>query len=292
MAVAVYLFVTFAFSWSVAFALHQAGGLSGGPLAAAYGLAFMFGPAAGALTAAALFDRSRRPAALGLRPIRWRAVMVWTLVAWALASLLCVAGLAATLLAGAQPPADAAQRLAETVRAAGLEDPPFDTRTLLWLIVFVNVPAGVVLNTVLLTVSEEIGWRGWLQPRLDRLGFWPSAIVIGVIWGAWHAPLVLMGLNYPGLGWAGAALMCVFTVGLTPYIALVRERSGHVIPAGAFHGAVNAVAGVSLLFAPDPSWPANGVMGAAGLATLYAGWIGVFAWRRRKNPRADQPAGA
>ena len=60
---------------------------------------------------------------------------------------------------------------------------------------------------------------------------------------------------------------------------------------GALHGAVNAVAGVTLLFAPDPAWPNNGVLGAAGLALLYAGWIGVALYRRSKNPRADEPAG-
>ena len=48
MAIAVYLIVSFAFSWAIALALHQAGGFAGtGQLAAAYLFAFMFGPAVG-----------------------------------------------------------------------------------------------------------------------------------------------------------------------------------------------------------------------------------------------------
>ncbi|MEQ8405466.1 MAG: CPBP family intramembrane glutamic endopeptidase [Oceanicaulis sp.] len=286
MAIAVYLIVSFAFSWSIALLLHQAGGFAGtGQMAAAYLFAFMFGPAVGALAAAGLFDRSRFWAALSLRPWRWRPVIVWTLIAWVLGIGLCAAGLAVTLMVSGEAPADAAERLVATARAAGVEDLPLSADMLLLITLLVNVPVGIVINTVLITANEELGWRGWLQPRLAGLGFWPSALVIGLIWGVWHAPIVLMGHNYPGLGWIGVALMCVFTTGLTPYIALIRERSANVVPAGAFHGAVNAVAGVTLLFAPDPSWPNNGLLGAAGLSVLYLGWIGVALYRK-KNPRA------
>ncbi len=144
-----------------------------------------------------------------------------------------------------------------------------------------------MLNTLLITANEELGWRGWLQPRLTHLGFWPMVLVTGVIWGVWHAPVVWMGHNYPGMGWTGVALMVVFTLGLTPYVAVVRERSDHVLPAGAFHGAMNAVAGVTLLFAPEPSWPTNGILGVAGIAVLYAGWIGVALLRRDRTGPPD-----
>ncbi|MGJ3233269.1 MAG: CPBP family glutamic-type intramembrane protease [Oceanicaulis sp.] len=286
MAVAVYLIVAFSFSWAIALLLHQAGGFAGaGAGTTLYLLAFMFGPAVGALVAAGLFDRSRFLAALSLRPWRWRPVIVWTLIGWSVAVGLCVAGLAATLAVSGAAPADAAARLVETAQAAGVAELPLSPEALLMLTLLVNVPIGIVINTVLITANEELGWRGWLQPRLAGLGFWPSAIVIGLIWGVWHAPIILMGHNYPGMGWIGVALMCAFTTGLTPYIALMRERSGHVVPAGAFHGALNAVAGVTLLFAPDPSWPHNGLLGAAGLAVLYLGWIGVALYRKQ-IPRA------
>jgi uncharacterized protein len=38
---------------------------------------------------------------------------------------------------------------------------------------------------------EEFGWRGYLQPRLQKkVGVLPASIIIGVIWGSWHLPLI------------------------------------------------------------------------------------------------------
>lgn len=54
-------------------------------------------------------------------------------------------------------------------------------------------PLLLVLATVLSTVSqagEEVGWRGYLLPRLmERTGLVAASLVVGVIWAAWHLPL-------------------------------------------------------------------------------------------------------
>jgi membrane protease YdiL (CAAX protease family) len=37
---------------------------------------------------------------------------------------------------------------------------------------------------------EEIGWRGFLQPELEKkLPIIPSTFIVGTIWAVWHAPL-------------------------------------------------------------------------------------------------------
>ncbi|XBQ16041.1 MAG: CPBP family intramembrane glutamic endopeptidase [Oceanicaulis sp.] len=282
MAIAVFLIVAFGSSWAIAWGLQATGGPeAAGAMTALWFLAFMFGPAIGALVAAGLFDRDRFLQALSLRPIRWKAVIVWVLLGWAIAIVLVIAALGVTLLVLGQPPADAAARLAEQVQAQGVEL-PMSAEALLWLTILVNVPIGIVINTILITANEELGWRGWLQPRLKRLGFWPVSIVIGVIWGLWHAPIILMGHNYPGMGWTGVGLMVVFTTLVSPYYTLVRERSGHVVPAGALHGAMNATAAVGILFTPETGWPWNGLVGAAGFAVMFAGWALIALYRRSK----------
>jgi uncharacterized protein len=37
---------------------------------------------------------------------------------------------------------------------------------------------------------EELGWRGILQPKLEKaINYLPSVIIVGVIWSIWHLPL-------------------------------------------------------------------------------------------------------
>jgi hypothetical protein len=116
------------------------------------------------------------------------------------------------------------------------------------------------------------------------------SLTIGLIWGVWHAPLVLMGHNYPGLGWTGVGLMTVWTILLTPYLALARERGGGVWSAGAFHGSLNAVAGIGLLFQTQTAWPWNGLLGLAGFGVLAAGWVLIALFRSKRPVAAPEPS--
>ena len=54
-------------------------------------------------------------------------------------------------------------------------------------------PVVLVAATVLSTLGqagEEVGWRGYLLPRLtDRIGLAPASLMVGLIWAAWHLPL-------------------------------------------------------------------------------------------------------
>lgn len=39
-------------------------------------------------------------------------------------------------------------------------------------------------------IGEEFGWRGWLATRAAAWGFWPLALVGGVVWIVWHLPVL------------------------------------------------------------------------------------------------------
>lgn len=50
----------------------------------------------------------------------------------------------------------------------------------------------------LVTVGEEVGWRGYLQPALlSQASFRRAIIIVGLVWAHWHTPVILMGYNYP-----------------------------------------------------------------------------------------------
>jgi len=50
-------------------------------------------------------------------------------------------------------------------------------------------------------LGEEIGWTGFLTPRLQaRYNALTSSIIRGVLWGLWHFPLfIFSGLDHPSL---------------------------------------------------------------------------------------------
>ncbi len=68
---------------------------------------------------------------------------------------------------------------------------------------------GALFNT-LFGLGEELGWRGYLLPGLLGLGQWRAILVSGVIWGVWHAPIILQGHNYPEHPVPGVFMMVVF----------------------------------------------------------------------------------
>jgi len=62
--------------------------------------------------------------------------------------------------------------------------------------IVLNAVAGLAIVSVL-TFFEEIGWRGWLLPRLrDRLGARSAVVVTAIIWALWHVPYQLSGVQH------------------------------------------------------------------------------------------------
>jgi hypothetical protein len=130
--------------------------------------------------------------------------------------------------------------------------------------------------------GEEYGWRGFLLPHLLPFGRWPAHLIGGVIWGLWHAPLILMGFNYPGYPWLGIVWMCVLTTLLGIIESEWTIRYNSVLLAAFIHGAFNSQAyGIWRIIVPNAQPLLGGIGGLVGL-TLIA----IVAWRisrRGKN---------
>ena len=106
--------------------------------------------------------------------------------------------------------------------------------------------AGATVNAVF-AFGEEVAWRGFLVKEFKGSKFLSAALWIGVIWGFWHAPLILNGHNYPQHPVAGIFMMVLCCVAMTPMLLYFRKKSGSVIVPAIMHGTVNAVVGVSNL---------------------------------------------
>ncbi len=107
--------------------------------------------------------------------------------------------------------------------------------------------ATAFLNTIIIgpflgliiTFGEEYGWRGFLQTELVRLGRIRGVGLLGIIWGIWHWPIIVMGYNYPGQPILGPLLMTVFTVVLSYFLAYAVFKSKGVWSAAYLHALSN-----------------------------------------------------
>jgi membrane protease YdiL (CAAX protease family) len=127
---------------------------------------------------------------------------------------------------------------------------------------------GIVINMIF-TFGEEFGWRGYLLPRLAPLGGVPAAIIVGLIWGFWHAPVIIMdGYNYPGHPWLGMWMMMLFCVTISIIFAWLRFRSGSVWPSTLAHAALNAQVGFAALVLSSGDSLLRAPIGLLGLVPM------------------------
>ncbi len=172
----------------------------------------------------------------------------------------------------------------ETVDAAG---PPPPAAVLLVASLWGALVAGWTINGVL-AMGEEYGWRGLMWDELRHYGPVRANLITGVVWGVWHAPLIVQGYNYPGFPALGVLAMVVFCIGMSFALTAVRELTGSLIPVAAAHGMFNAIAVLLIMLAPDAHPILAGPLGLLG-GTLFAllgaaGWAAVARRRGTSQP--------
>ena len=115
------------------------------------------------------------------------------------------------------------------------------------LVALLTLPLWVLLLTPF-SLGEEWGWRGYLLPRLLPLGQWPALLISGAIWGLWHAPLIVLGANYPGHPILGVFLMTINCMIVGIILGWTRLATGSIWPAVLGHAGFNASAGAAYIF--------------------------------------------
>ena len=145
----------------------------------------------------------------------------------------------------------------------------------LGLLVAIQIIQGILLSPLinsLFTFGEEFGWRGYLQPKLMPLGGRRAMLLMGVIWGLWHAPVIAMGHNYgfgyPGAPWTGILAMIWFTTVAGTFLGWASLRGESVWPAVLGHAGINGIASLAVLFTQGEPNPLLGPLGDNGGETL------------------------
>ena len=228
----------------------------------------MFTPAIAAFVARRFITREGFADA-GLRRGPWRPyLMTWLGVPVLVAGIY---GLTLLLGLGHFDP-DLGQlmvRIHEAARGRPLPSLP-PPRLLAAAILAQSLTFGVVITTIF-TFGEEFGWTGYLLMRLLPFGRWRAALIYGVIWGLWHAPIIVGGYNYPGYPVLGVFMMCLLTVSFALTQTALRLRHKSVFLTSFFHASVNTQGlGVLPLLVAGVSPVIGGVTGIVGILAFMA----------------------
>lgn len=125
--------------------------------------------------------------------------------------------------------------------------------------------------------GEELGWRGYLLPRLIEAR-WPCPLVVsGAVWGVWHFPLIILTGYAHGAVVLSLAMFTLLTVLFGVFIGWLRLASGSVFVAAmahaSFNGFVQSFFGAS--FEGNAAWFWIGDYGVLTLAPygLLVAWL-------------------
>jgi membrane protease YdiL (CAAX protease family) len=156
-------------------------------------------------------------------------------------------------VAGRPPPADLRQFAIGQLMTALLIGPPLHALT---------------------TIGEEVGWRDFLLRRLIRTGFneWTALLISGAIWGLWHIPVILLGLEYVNNPFLGIPVFVVYATLVGIILGWLQLASGSVWVPAIAHGSINAVQRALLVFITGY----NGLI-SGGLGSVI-GWLPLTAF--------------
>lgn len=160
-----------------------------------------------------------------------------------------------------------------------------------------------LLVGTLFALGEEIGWRGYLLPKLKHLGAVRAALLGGLLHGLWHLPMILLTpfYHHEGNRWIVIPLfLLMLTLGGVFY-SYLRLTSNALWPVAIGHGAFNTFWSMfaALAVPTSPLWMEY-LSGESGVITLLLAMLAV-AWLLQRLPKhtnapillqAKQPVGA
>ena len=96
-----------------------------------------------------------------------------------------------------------------------------------------------LLQSVITNPLEEIGWRGFALPRLEkRYGAIVASLIVGILWALWHLPLFVWSgspmSGYPVWPWVASLLAETFVL-----TWLYNSASRSVLITSLFHISMN-----------------------------------------------------
>lgn len=147
-----------------------------------------------------------------------------------------------------------------------------------------------ISSKYLISLAEEVGWRGFLLRELRPLGFWPASFTIGLIWGVWSAPMAWVGLDYPEHKVISVILAIAFFTLFAPIITYFRLRAKTIFASALMLSLIEGMALFSIAWVKGGNFLTNGLFGLPGLLTLAIVNVFLFYYEgsRAKTPVLEE----
>lgn len=181
----------------------------------------LFGPLIAAFLVTAVASGRAGLGDLLARMFRWRVGLHWYALA-ALPFLLFLAGVGVLAATDGRTPT-----LADLATYSGLPA--------------LGLPAVVLLAFLANGFGEEVGWRGFAQPQLERrMSFLRASVVVAIAWAIWHVPSFPLIETYRQMGF-GVIPIFVFGLGSGAIVLgwLYDRSGGSILIVALFHLGLN-----------------------------------------------------
>jgi len=166
--------------------------------------------------------------------------------------------------------------------AAGSNVPAFPSSAFVLPVLFLVTIVIAPFVNGLLGLGEELGWRGYLLPKLMVLGKLKAYLLLGIVWGLWHLPLILIGFTYPGHPVLGTLAFMALTITFGIYLNELTLKHRSSVLAGWAHGVFNSQKlGVWALLFPSVNSLIGGFAGVVGIIV----WLSLGSWEMRRHER-------
>ncbi|MFC3749432.1 type II CAAX prenyl endopeptidase Rce1 family protein [Paenibacillus sp. GCM10012306] len=163
---------------------------------------------------------------------------------------------------------------------------PADFQGISWKVFPIVLVVLYVKATIMESMGEELGWRGYLLPRMLGLGKKKAMLLNGLVHGIWHFPIIINTAQYH----AGEKLWIILpftvasTVFLAPVIGTLRLRTGSVWTASMLHTSHNLFCLIMTSLFVSQSAASSVIAGDMGLVVvIFYAALTFYLWRKKSR---------
>lgn len=114
--------------------------------------------------------------------------------------------------------------------------------TPVWLVVVISYLVGIFFGGPL---AEDIGWRGYIVPKLhEKYSALSSAIIVGLLWMIWHVPFFFMEKGAQVVGYIPFYWFAPLTISWGVLFAWVYFNTNSILMPVLYHASINTTLGI------------------------------------------------